>query len=135
MRKTGSQVETDVYNVVNGVLLDVIAGGIYKNGYRPHSSKNEDAVVVFVSGLGEQVETGALKINIYVPNVDLEGRQVKDGNRCTELESYDAFILDSLNESMPEYLFTLGGLTMSVSADEIDQHFVNIQIKYKRITF
>jgi hypothetical protein len=135
MRKTGSQVETDVYKVAQSVLEDTVRGGVYKNGYRPHNSKQEDAVVVFVSGLVDQVETGALKVNIYVPNVDFEGRQVKDGGRCTEMEAYDTVLLESLNETMPEYLFTLSGTTMAISADEIDQHFVNIQIKYKRITF
>jgi len=135
MRKTGSQVEKEVYIVVKEALSGVITGETYKNGYRPHNSKNEDAVVVFVSDLDGQIETGALKVNIYVPNVDLDGRQVKDGSRCTELEAYDTVTIDSLNEFIPEYLFTLSGTTMTISAEEIDQHFVNIQLSYKRTTF
>ena len=85
MTRTGQQVEDDIYELMQGSpLKSLISGEIYKYGMRPRDSEMEDAVVKFVTGLDDDIQTGVVVVNIYVPDVDArgDGVYVRNKQRC-----------------------------------------------------
>jgi len=135
MRKTGSEIESDVYAIIlASQLKTVITGSLYKEGMRPIDAKTEDAVVSFMTGLDSQIQTGVVNVNTYVPDIDMgSGSMVKNGSRCRVLE----ILIDSIvHELVPgEYRFVLGAIVQTFAASEINQHFVNAKIKFELATF
>jgi len=134
MSKTGSQIEKDVFRLIKASKLnDAINGTIYRSGMRPKDSKKEDAVVKFLTGLTSQIQNGVVVINIYVPNIEFQGRMVKDINRCEEVEVLINGIITDIDTT--EYNFSLNATPQTLPVDEIEQHFVNVRLNYKRATF
>ena len=89
MAKTSKQIKGDVYRLLqDSVLSGMISGEVYRSGYRPRDSNREDAVVIFTTGLPDEVQTGVVTVNIYVPDTDLYGNGVlvEDGQRTEEIE-------------------------------------------------
>lgn len=136
MRKTGQQIEDDVFELVqNSELSYLVKGKIYKEGTRPVNSLNEDAIVSFKTGLDAQFQQGELTLNIYVPDIDNGGMiLVKDIARCREIESKADSIVRTFTSS--EYLFYLGGTPQTFQfqseGTKVKQHFVNIKLRFSR---
>ncbi len=89
MTKTGQQIEDDIFGLVkDSPLASLINGGVYLFGMRPKDSTKEDAVVKFVQGYDNQIQSGTVVINIYVSDFDAyeNGVLVRDITRCTEIE-------------------------------------------------
>ena len=135
MRKTGLEIETDVYAIVSSSALKTsITGKIYKDGMRPINAKSEDAVVAFMTGLDGQKQTGALNLNVYVPDIDNgSGTLVKNLTRCKTLEAVCNTLIQGLIPG--EYRFGLGAIVQTFKAEGINQHFVNCKIKFELATF
>lgn len=135
MRKTGGEIESDIYKIIaQSALKTSITGKIYKEGMRPVSSQEEDAVIAFMTGLDGQIQTGALNLNIYVPDIDNGGGQlVKNGSRSRELEILANTILQELKPGA--YRFSLGAIIQTLPAEGIFQHFINCKIKFQLTTF
>jgi len=132
--KTGSQVQDDVYQLIrNSDLANAINGNVYKDGYRPRDSEKEDIVVIFTTGLADEIQTGVVTINIYVPDVDpyANGVFVKDGLRCSILEEAADSWLDSIQS---DYRFTLNNTIHTTADEDINQHFVVVKLNYKLLT-
>lgn len=138
MKKTASQIESDVFGLLNSSSLKTtISGKIYKEGVRPIDAKTEDAVITFISGMDGQIQTGVLNVNVYIPGIDNgtnKGVLVKDVSRCTNIESVLNSIAHSLSISS-EYKFQLDRIVQTFKVDEIEQYFVNCRLKFKRSTF
>ena len=136
MRKTGQQIEDDVFDLVqDSELSSFVKGKIYKEGTRPVDSENEDAIVSFKTGLDTQFQQGELTLNIYVPDIDNGGKiLVKDIARCREIESKADSIVRTFTSS--EYLFFLGGIPQTFQFQsentKVKQHFVNIKLRFSR---
>lgn len=135
-RKTGKQIEADMFNLaLDSELKSFIKGKIYKNGTRPVDSKKEDAVVSFKTGLDAQFQQGEVTLNIYVPDIDNGGKTfVEDIERTAELEAKADEIVRTFTSS--EYLFKLGGIPQTFQFQSEDtkvkQHFVNIKLRFSR---
>jgi len=135
MRKTGGEIEADVYAIiVASALKAAITGTIYKDGMRPINATSEDAVVSFMTGLDNQIQTGILNLNIYVSDIDAgAGVLVKNSSRTRQLEGIANTIIQGLIPTA--YRFSLGAIIQTFPADAIGQHFVNCKIKFQLITF
>ena len=99
MAKTGKQVQGDVYRLLkDSTLYAMISGDVYRNGMRPRDSRLEDAVVTFTTGFPDQIQTGVVTVNIFVPDVDPyeNGVLVEDGERTEQLECLAQEWADSL---------------------------------------
>ena len=73
MAKTGKQIQGDIRKLLmDSTLYTKISGEVYRNGYRPRDSRREDAVVIFTAGMPEQIQTGVVTINIFVPDIDCD---------------------------------------------------------------
>lgn len=133
MIKTASEVETDIYNLLkNSAISNAISGKVYRDGYRPKDSKMEDVVIIFTSGLPDQIQTGVVTILVYVPDVDVysNGNLLKNGARIDFLEKQARTWVNSLNASISNYLFELNQTIMSLTETELHQHFISVRLKY-----
>lgn len=134
-RKTGGQIESDLFTIINNsALAGAIAGTIYRSGTRPLNAKTEDAVVSFMSGQDDQISTGILNLNIYVPDIDNgTGILVKDTARTRTLEIMANQVIQG--QIAGEYRFRLDSIIQTYQAEETGQHFVNVRIKFELATF
>ena len=137
MKKGTSQIEQDIFNVLESFFSGVIGGTVYMQGCRSLDAKTEDVVIAVTSGTADQIQTGRARVNIYVPDIDNNsGTLVPDKERIQELEKFDSAVVVALNTvRFEEYEFYLFEMTDTVKAEGINQHFVNIKLEFERITF
>lgn len=138
MRKTGQQIEDDIFNMVkSSPLADMVDGNVYKFGTRPRDSKKEDIIVKFVEGLDGQIQSGTVVINVYVPNIDPfdNGVFVRDISRLKQIEIGANNWVTTLTTAISDYKFRLSNLIHSVEDFDINQHFVTIRLKFNLSTF
>lgn len=134
MAKTAKQVQTDIIALLRGSELAAeISGKVYRNGLRPRDSRLEDAVVIFTTGLPDEIETGVVTVNIYVPDIDPyeNGVLVEDGERTETLEILAQGWVDSLLGSGTNYVFELRQTIYTEAEPDIKQHFVVVKLGYR----
>jgi hypothetical protein len=134
MAKTGKQVQGDIYKLLrDSVLSSKVSGEVYRNGYRPRDSKKEDIIVTFTAGLPDEIQTGVVTVNIYVPDVDpyANGVWVEDGERTEEVERLAQAWVDGLTADVSCYKFSLQQTIYTEEEAEISQHFVVVKLKYR----
>lgn len=134
MIKTSRQVQGDVRQLLlNSNLASALSGGVYRSGTRPRDSKLEDAVIHFTAGLSEQVQTGIVTLNIFVPDIDPEenGTLVEDIARTEAIERLAAQWVEGLNKRSLYYHFSLAQAIHTTAEPSIAQHFVVVKLKYK----
>lgn len=136
MEKTAKQIEKDVFRIMrNSELKNVIGGKFYRAGMRPKNAKTEDVVVKFLTGIDEQEQSGVVLVHVYVPNIQAskDGELVEDITRVDELEELLNATVANLEDG--EYLFEKDGTPNSFPVEGIEQHFINMRLKYRRKTF
>lgn len=134
MAKTAKQVQTDIIALLRGSeLATEISGEVYRNGLRPRDSLLEDAVMIFTTGLPDEIETGVVTVNIYVPDIDPyeNGVLVEDGERTETLEILAQGWVDSLLGSGTNYVFELRQTIYTEAEPDIKQHFVVVKLGYR----
>jgi len=134
MRKTGNDIEADIFTLVSeSALASAIDGGVYRKGTRPLNSKKEDILVAFVGGIDGQKQEGIVNVNAYVNNIDNNsGAKVKDIGRCKELEhALQSFIEEAVIEN---YDMWPDKQIDTYEVQNTEQHCVNLRIAYKRST-
>lgn len=136
MTSTASEIEQVVYDLLSNSDHISISGKLYKEGTRPINADSEDAVVTFLSGIDDQIQTGVVVVNIYVKDIDngeSEGVLVIDKERCSEIESQLRDFSDSVKRSN-EFVFKRDKTIQTFKADEVKQHFVSLRLKFKKST-
>lgn len=132
MAKTAKQVQTDIINLLrNSELAAEVTGEIYRKGYRPRDSRKEDIIVIFTTGLPDEIQTGVVTVNIFIPDIDPYGNgvQVEDGERAETLEALAQRWVDNLSGT--NYLFELQQTIYTEAEPEINQHFVVVKLRYR----
>ena len=136
MEKTAKQIEKDVFRIMrDSELKNVIGGKFYRAGMRPKNAKTEDVVVRFLTGIDEQEQSGVVLVHVYVPNIQAsnDGELVENITRVDELEELLNTTVANLEDG--EYLFEKDGTPNSFPVEGIEQHFINMRLKYRRKTF
>lgn len=132
--KTASQIQGDIYNLLraDAALCSMISGNVYREGYRPRDSRQEDIIVIFTTGEVGEIERGVITINIYVPDIDpySNGVFVQDGKRTAEIEQAAAQWVQNLTADRTNYKFRLQQTIYTESEPDIHQHFVVISLRY-----
>ncbi|MDR1223688.1 MAG: hypothetical protein LBL07_12555 [Tannerella sp.] len=136
MIKTAKQIEGDIIALLcDSDLANSVNGKIYRFGHRPHNSKAEDIIVAFTTGIPDQIQTGIITLNIYVPDIEDEDIRIgvmrENERRCEELEIAASQWVESLTADKSAYKFTLQQTVYTEEEPEISQHFVVIKLKYK----
>lgn len=134
MAKTGKQIQGDIYRLLrDSTLYTMISGEVYRNGYRPRDSRKEDAVVIFTSGFPDQIQTGVVTVNIFVPDIDPDsnGTWVEDGQRTEQVEKLAQAWADSLTAEVSCYKFRLQQTIYTEEEESIRQHFVVVKLAFE----
>lgn len=134
MAKTGKQIQGDVYRLLrDSTLYTMISGEVYRKGYRPRDSRKEDAIVTFTSGFADEVQTGIVTINIYVPDIDPDnnGTWIEDGIRTEQIEKLAQLWVESLTAEVSCYKFRLNQTIYTEDEPKIHQHFVVVKLAYR----
>ncbi len=132
--KTEIEVERDFYSFIkNGSLGNTIKGSVYRPDMRPANAKTEDLIVKFLAGLDEQIQTGVVILNIYVPDAkNTDGRMVRDAARIGVLQAAIRDFVDKNDET--EYWMESDGTPTSIKNEEIGQWCITARIHFKRIS-
>lgn len=138
MKKGATSVEEDFFQALkNSALKSMIAGKIYYSGTRPLDSKGEDVVISFLTGDMDQIQTGFINVNVFVPNVDIGGNSgitVRDVARCKQLEIALTEWVESIS-LLGEYKIKAESPPQSKPVDSIDQYYINCKLNFSRTTF
>lgn len=135
-RKNTITIEQEILTVLEPLFAGRITGSIYPSDCRPLNSQLEDAIITVSSASAEQIQEGRARLNIYVPDIDNNsGRLVPDKERLEELAALDEEVVAYLNDADTDYDFDLFQATASIAAPDIKQHFVNINLEFKYVTF
>lgn len=134
MIKTETRIERDFYSFVkNSDLGKAIRGKVYRSEMRPTNATTEDLIVKFLAGLDEQVQTGVVIFNLYVPDIPhADGRMVPDKNRIGKLEELILAFVETAGGT--EYWLETDATPTTMRNEEIEQHFIYARIKFNRIT-
>ena len=132
--KTEIEVERDFYSFIrNGSLGNAIRGEVYRPDMRPANAKTEDLIVKFLAGLDEQIQTGVVILNIYVPDAkNTDGRMVRDAARIGVLQAAIRDFVDKNDDT--EYWMETDGTPTSMKNEEIGQWCVTARIHFRRIS-
>lgn len=132
MAKTETQIERHFYTIAKTTLGNFIRGKVYRRGMRPDNAKTEDCIAKFLGGIDEQIQTGTVVLNVYVPYISYQdGRRGEDLIRIEELEEY-------LNKSFSEIDDTDFDISkettpQSYQMDEIEQTVIALRLRFKRL--
>lgn len=140
-RKTGKEIERDVYTLIRQSYLVTgrdgvpgIRGSICRSGQRPADSKAEDCVVIFTTATSEQFQEGVVTLNIYVPDIyPTTGLPREDGARCEQLERLAQDTVDALTADRTNYLFAIerSRVIHTLRDEAIHQSFVVVPLSFK----
>lgn len=135
-RKNTITIEHDIWTALAPMFEGKISGSLYPSDCRPLDSRLEDAVIAVSTTSAEQIQEGRARLNIYVSDIDNNsGRLVPDTLRLEELAALDEDVVATLNAADSDYEFDLFQATAVIADPEIKQHFVNINLEFRLITF
>ncbi len=134
---TSSDFLEDLYHVLKPFFAGKISGLVYFPDSRPLDSSKEDAVIGFSNGDAEQIQTGDLHVNVFVPDIDNgSGTMVPNTGRLHTIAGYGDDIIDDLNTTyVDDYLFKLSKATDFFAETSTQEHFVAFYINFQRKTF
>lgn len=130
MLKTGTEIEGDFYTLIKeSPLGQAIRGRVYRPDMRPAGAKSEDIVVKLLSGRDQQLQTGVVVVNIYIPDIVYKnGRRVRDIARIGEME---ALLRQFIDEDHSEYWFDTEQTPTLIHHTEIDQYCLNVRLAFE----
>ena len=135
MAKTAKDIQTDFYTLLKDSDLAAMVNGIvYRDGFRPRDSKKEDIVIIYSAGEDDgEIQSGIVTINIYVPDIlpYKNGTMVENAARTAKIERAAKEWYESIRGVMPEYIFRLYNTIHTTADEDINQHFVVVQVKYR----
>lgn len=135
MAKTAKDIQTDFYTLLKDSDLAAMVNGIvYRDGFRPRDSKKEDIVIIYSAGEDDgEIQSGIVTLNIYVPDIlpYKNGTMVENAARTAKIERAAQEWYESIRGVMPEYIFRLYNTIHTTADEDINQHFVVVQVKYR----
>lgn len=134
MKKTAKQVQSDIITLLkDSPLAAAVSGKVYRAGLRPRDSRKEDLIVIFTTGVPDQIQTGVVTLNLYVPDIDpfTNGVFVEDMARTDELERACEVWVESLTARRSNYRFRLTQTIYTEAEPDIRQHFVVVKLQYE----
>ena len=136
MKKTASQIESDLYKYFKDKIDLLVNGQTYRSGVRPLNSQKEDCVISFLTGLDGQYQTGVININIFVPMAKNNDNQYrKNFVRCEAIEQALMPIIEEAKTALRNYKLQLHQMIQTFEDMDIKQFFINAKIKFRYSTF
>lgn len=136
MKKTASQIESDLYKYFKDKIDLLVNGQTYRSGVRPLNSQKEDCVISFLTGLDGQYQTGVININIFVPMAKNNDNQYrKNFVRCEAIEQALMPIIEEAKTALRNYKLQIHQMIQTFEDMDIKQFFINAKIKFRYNTF
>ena len=136
MKKTASQIESDVYKYFKDKINPLINGQTYRLGVRPLNSQQEDCVISFLTGLDGEYQSGMFNINIFVPMIKNNDNQYrKNFVRCEAIEQDLIPIIEEAKTALHNYKLQLHQMIQTFEDTDIKQFFINAKVKFRYNTF
>lgn len=134
---TSFDILEDLYHVLKPFFADKISGSVYFPDCRLLDSNKEDAIIGFSNGDTEQIQTGDLHVNVFIPDIDNgSGTKVPNTSRLKVIADYGDDLIDNLNVIyVDSYLFKLSKATDFFAETSTHEHFVAFYINFQRKTF
>jgi len=132
--KTEIEIERDFYTLIkNSQLGAAIRGSLYRSEMRPANADGEDLIVKFLAGNDEQIQSGTMILNLYVPDIDSAGgRKVADKKRIGELQRHILDFVENCDDT--EYWIKTDGTPYSTYNPDIEQHLIVTRLKFQRLS-
>lgn len=120
---------TDLLKPLNGG----INGGMYKM-IRPINSKYEDVVINCLPVSNDMIQKATVNVNIYVPDIKAkfqgDEQSLPDMLRLEQLTQMAISLLSDVH--FPSYFYEIESQKIFQEV-EINQHFSNLRIQFKKI--
>ena len=118
-----------IYSAINvSPLKTAINGAIYKFK-RPTSAKEDIVINSLVLG-NTNFQEGVFNVNIYVPNITVNGASLPNTARLNELESLGNSLLEEI--SAQSYMIYKESTSLFEEVS-INQHYINFRIILKSL--
>lgn len=137
MARTAHQIQGDIKRLIESSdLARSVSGKVYRGdgegSERPRNSNLEDIVVIFTTGVPDQIHEGVVTVNVFVPDIDAYGKGdlIENGRRCEQLEVEASRWYGKL-KGVSDYLFSLEDTIHTSYAPELQQHFVVVSLRYR----
>lgn len=134
MAKTAKEVLNELRELVlNSSLAETLSGKVYMQGQRPRDSVKEDIILIFTAGTAEQIQSGFVTLNIYVPDIDIyqDGTTTENNGRTQEIERAAQSWVEGLTAARNNYIWDLNGMITSYPDENLKQHFVSIRLHFR----
>lgn len=130
--KTEIDIERDFYLMLESSELGkALKGKVYRDEMRPADAMTEDIVCKFIAGIDDQIQSGIVVCNIYVPDQTKKGgKKVKDFNRIGELQRLAMNLLGVTSE----YKIATDASMTTIPVEGIEQHMIVLRLKFERIS-
>jgi len=137
LKKSGTQIQSDLFTLLRtSYLASEISGSTYQYGMRPRNSQLEDMDIQFVTGIAPQMQSGLIKVNIYVPDIEVNGVMCENYARCQAIEiEANRTIEKELTTAGSEYRFLLDNTIQTFAGEDDDFHFVHVRINYEILNY
>lgn len=133
MIKTQIDIERDFFGMITQAVGRDLRGKVYRAEMRPDNARTEDAVVKLLAARDDQIQTGTVILNVYIPDITLAGgRSVANTERIATIERLIVDYIDGGPSS--EYHLETDGSPMAIAIEGTAQHVVTARINYKRLT-
>lgn len=130
------QIELDMFEALEGLMGNLIEGTFYTSETRPLDARTDDAVVSVSSVDANELQQGRARVNLFVQDIDNGGEaKVPNKGRLNELASRDQEVIDALNAGVKKFRFRRFAATKVRGVPTKDEHYVNIALTFKRVTF
>lgn len=132
--KTEIEIERDFYTLIKDSSLGAaLRGSLYRSEMRPANADGEDLIVKFLAGTDEQIQSGTVLLNLYVPDVEIDGgRKVADKNRIGELQRLILDFVEDCDDT--DYWIKTDGTPYSTYNPDIEQHLIVTRLKFQRLS-
>lgn len=121
------QIKDNIYSLLMGSGLVSEVSGVLSKTLRPRDSDAEDIVISVLDNRNSQLQAADVNVNIYVPDLLVDGQYEEDTARLRELAARVATLLDSRSPS--DYLLKLDRQRV-LKVDGKDEHYINTRLKY-----
>lgn len=128
--KTDTEIRDDVYQLVNNSPIMEAVSGKLCTRLRPQNSTAEDVVVSVQANTPGDPQRAFVLVDIYVKDVNVDGRNEEDTARIRELSriAYNAL----RSNTQPDYYATISE-QRTYAIEATGEHLIQTRLRYRHV--
>jgi hypothetical protein len=126
-----------VWQLLNGSSLKSNINGVVCKTRRPAGSTNEDVVINSLFVDNEQLQSGIINVNLYIPNKAQKFGEIQDNSQpnFARLKELVTIAVELLDDVYVDGFFINVQQQFGPLEDENNQHFINIRVQIRTENF